>query len=98
MPVSALPPTGSTCTATVWTSAITTDSNRVRVRVTNERHILTIHYSLDEGETWTKYDTQMDVSGYHHNVAYGFMSLRPAIYAAGEGSVRFSDLEYRALP
>lgn len=74
------------------------DSNRVRVRVTNDRHILTIHYSLDEGETWTKYDTQMDVSGYHHNVAYGFMSLRPAIYAAGEGSVRFSDLEYRALP
>lgn len=40
----------------------------------------------------------MEVSGYHHNVAYGFMALRPALYAAGKGAVRFSSLTYRALP
>jgi hypothetical protein len=38
------------------------------------------------------------VSGYHHNVAGGFMSLRPALYAAGQGQVRFRRLVYRALP
>lgn len=72
--------------------------NKLRIRVINDRHILTIHTSADGGETWHKYDTQMEVSGYHHNVAYGFMSLRPAIYSAGEGEVRFSNLVYRALP
>jgi len=72
--------------------------NTLRMRVTNNRHILTIHTSTDNGATWLKYGTQMDVSGYHHNVAYGFMSLRPALYAAGRGAVRFSNLTYRALP
>ena len=40
----------------------------------------------------------MEVSGYHHNVAGEFLSLRPAIYAAGEGDVRFRNFIYRALP
>jgi hypothetical protein len=39
----------------------------------------------------------MDVSGYHHNVAYGFMSLRPAIYATGHGQARFMNLQYSAI-
>jgi beta-xylosidase len=71
---------------------------QLRMRITNDRHILTIHTSTDGGEIWIKYPTQMEVSGYHHNVAYGFMSLRPALYAAGEGKVRFSNMVYRALP
>jgi xylan 1,4-beta-xylosidase len=72
--------------------------NPLRIRLTNKRHIVTIHTSVDGGKTWHKYGTQMEVSGYHHNVAYGFMSLRPALYAAGQGKVRFRDLVYRALP
>jgi hypothetical protein len=40
----------------------------------------------------------MEVSGYHHNVGYDFLSLRPAVYAAGTGEVRFRDFKYRALP
>ena len=40
---------------------------------------------------------QMEVSGYHHNVAGQFLALKPAIYAAGEGQVRFRDFRYRAL-
>lgn len=74
------------------------DGNKFRLRVTNNRHILTIHYSTDQGKTWRKYDTQMEVSGFHHNVAYGFMSLRPALYAAGIGKVKFRNFVYRALP
>jgi hypothetical protein len=30
-------------------------------------------------------------------VAYEFLSLRPAIYAAGKGEVRFRNLEFRAF-
>jgi hypothetical protein len=40
----------------------------------------------------------MELSGYHHNVAYEFSNLRPALYAAGSGEVRFRQYKYRALP
>jgi xylan 1,4-beta-xylosidase len=66
------------------------------LRLTNDRHIVTIHYSAD-GKAWERFGTRMEVSGYHHNVAYDFLSLRPAIYAAGTGEVRFRRFTYRAL-
>jgi len=69
---------------------------RLWLRVTNDRHIVTFHHSLD-GRTWVKYDVQMEVSGYHHNVAGDFLSLRPGIYVAGEGEAAFSALKFRAL-
>jgi beta-xylosidase len=69
----------------------------LRIRLRNDRHIVTIHYSAD-GRTWEKYDRGMELSGYHHNVAYEFLSLRPALYAAGTGEARFRDFRYRALP
>lgn len=66
------------------------------LRVTNNRHIVTIHTSTD-GTTWTKYPVQMEVSGYHHNVAGKFLALKPALYAAGQGQVEFRNFRYRAL-
>jgi xylan 1,4-beta-xylosidase len=69
----------------------------VHMRLTNDRHIVTIDYSPD-GNTWERFGTRMEVSGYHHNVAYDFLSLRPALYAAGEGDVRFRNFTYTALP
>ncbi|MBI5942428.1 MAG: family 43 glycosylhydrolase, partial [Caulobacterales bacterium] len=70
--------------------------HRVRLRMTNNRHVVTFHWSID-GRTWTKFDVQMEVSGYHHNVTGDFLSLRPGLYAAGTGEARFRDLRYRAL-
>ena len=69
----------------------------LRIRLTNDRNILTIHTSADGGRSWQKFDVQMEVSGYHHNVAYDFLSLRPALYSAGAGEARFSNFTYRAL-
>lgn len=66
------------------------------IRIRNDRHIVTMQYSVD-GQTWERYDRGMELSGYHHNVAYEFLSLRPAIYAAGSGEVRFRSFKYRAL-
>ncbi|WP_129792616.1 family 43 glycosylhydrolase [Sphingosinicella sp. CPCC 101087] len=67
------------------------------LRLTNDRNILTIHTSSDGRRSWQKFDVQMEVSGYHHNVAYDFLSLRPALYAAGRGTARFRNFTYRAL-
>jgi xylan 1,4-beta-xylosidase len=67
------------------------------IRLTNQNNILTIHTSADDRQTWRKFDVQMEVSGYHHNVAYDFLSLRPALYAAGEGDVHFRNFTYEAL-
>lgn len=70
---------------------------KLAIRLTNDRNILTIHTSEDGRKSWRKFDVQMEVSGYHHNVAYDFLSLRPALYAAGEGEVRFRNFTYEAL-
>ena len=66
------------------------------IRVKNDQHIVTLHTSRD-GKNWEKYPVQMEVSGYHHNVAGKFLALKPAIYAAGTGQVHFRDFQYRAL-
>jgi xylan 1,4-beta-xylosidase len=70
----------------------------LRIAITNDRNIVTLHTSADKGVNWRKFDVQMEVSGYHHNVAYDFLSLRPALYAAGSGAAHFAHFTYRALP
>lgn len=70
---------------------------KLHLRLVNDRNIVTIFTSPD-GKNWTRFRTIMEVSGYHHNVADGFVSLRPAIYVAGQGEARFKNFRYRALP
>jgi beta-xylosidase len=70
---------------------------RVFLRLVNDRHLVSLYYSAD-GQAWTRYDTRMDVSTYHHNTAYDFLSLRPALYVAGDGQATFRNFRYRALP
>jgi beta-xylosidase len=70
---------------------------RMRIRVTNDRHIVTCDTSGDGGRTWRRFDRGMEVSGYHHNVRGGFLMLRPGLYSAGQGEARFSNFTYRAL-
>jgi xylan 1,4-beta-xylosidase len=74
-----------------------TKSDTITVRVKNDRNIVTWSYSHDGGATWTQHAWQMEVSGLHHNVFGGFLSLKPAIYSAGGGSIRVRDCRYRAL-
>jgi xylan 1,4-beta-xylosidase len=38
----------------------------------------------------------MEVSGMHHNVLGGFLSLKLAVYAAGKGSILLRRFSYRA--
>lgn len=69
---------------------------RMFIRFENDKHNVTMHTSPD-GKTWTKYGVQMEVSGYHHNVAYDFLSLRPGLYASGNGKVRFRNFRYQTI-
>ena len=78
------------------TLAPSAKGGRLWLRVKHDRHIVTIHTSKD-GTDWAKYPVQMEVSGYHHNVAGGFLALKPSPYAAGEGKVHFRNFRYRAL-
>ncbi len=70
---------------------------RMRIRITNREHIVTIDTSADGGHNWVRFDRGMEVSGYHHNVRGGFLMLRPGLYAAGPGHARFRDFRFRAL-
>lgn len=69
---------------------------RMFIRMRNDRHIVSFHTSGD-GRAWRKFDRQMEVSGYHHNVRGGFLALRPGLYSAGSGEARFRNFTYRAL-
>lgn len=78
-----------------WPPGGPASSRRMHLRVRNDENIVTFFHSLD-GRKWTK-ERSVEVAGYNHNVADGFLSLRPAFYAAGEGSVTFRALTYRGL-
>lgn len=69
----------------------------MRIRVTNDRHIVTYDTSGDGGRTWHRFDRGMEVSGYHHNVRGGFLMLRPGLYAAGKGHARFRNFGFSAI-
>lgn len=69
----------------------------VRLRLSNDNNVITYHYSHDSGRTWVLHGLRMEVSGIHHNVFGGFLSLRLGIYSAGEGSIRLRDFSYRAI-
>jgi xylan 1,4-beta-xylosidase len=70
----------------------------VTIKLTNDRHVVGFQHSHDGGRTWARHPWQMEVSGMHHNVFGGFLSLRPAIYSSGQGAVRITNFKYRALP
>jgi xylan 1,4-beta-xylosidase len=72
-------------------------TSSVRIRVTNDNHIVTWRYSHDGGKTWVLHGHRMEVSGLNHNVFGGFLSLKIGIYCAGNGSIRLRDFTYRAI-
>lgn len=66
------------------------------MRIENRDQIVTMYYSLD-GKDWTRHAVRSEVSGYNANTIDNLLSLRPALFAAGEGRVLFRKFRYRAL-
>ena len=52
-------------------------------------------YLSHDGANWKRI-VSFDVSGYHHNMGNGFISLRPALFASGTGRASFGALRYQA--
>lgn len=72
-------------------------TRRVHLRLVNRDQVVTWQHSHDSGRTWVQHPWQMEVSGLHHNVFGGFVSLRPALFSAGAGEVRARNFVYRGL-
>jgi len=78
-----------------WPPGGPASGRRRLMRLRNEDNVVTFFHSED-GARWTK-ERSFEVAGYNHNVADGFLSLRPGIFAAGQGRVAFRALAYRAI-
>ena len=71
-------------------------ARRIHLRIVNSHQIVTFYYSLD-GRAWTRHGVRSEVSGYNANTMDDLLSLRPALFAARQGSVRFAAFTYRGL-
>ena len=71
-------------------------ADHVRLRIENRGNVITYRYSTDDGASWRRHPTRMEVSGLNHNVFGGFLSLRPAIFCTGEGAVVLDRFRYTA--
>ncbi len=67
----------------------------LHLKIVNDRNIITFYYAQD-GNDWTRHAIRSETSGCHANTVDDLASLRPALFAAGKGAVRFRDFKYRA--
>jgi xylan 1,4-beta-xylosidase len=72
------------------------DARVVHVKLANRENVVSVQYSRD-GRQWIRHPWQMEVSGFHHNVFSGFLSLKIGLFAAGHGEVLVRDFKYRGL-
>lgn len=65
------------------------------LKVENRRNVATF-YKSEDGKAWAKF-VSFEVSCYNHNIADGFLSLRPGLYATGKGEAKFRNMKYEVL-
>jgi xylan 1,4-beta-xylosidase len=78
-----------------YPSAGPAEGRRMALRVVNDEDVATFYIRYGAAP-WRKV-MSFEVSGYNQNMADGFLSLRPAIFASGSGRVTFRSLSYAAL-
>lgn len=69
-------------------------NNHIYLRLKSKNNTVDMFYSLD-GKNWIKIENSLEVSGLHHNVLSGFMSLKLGLCAIGDGSVIFKKFSYK---
>jgi beta-xylosidase len=70
--------------------------NHVFLRLRNINNVVDMYYSTD-GIKWNKIENSLEVSGVHHNVLGGFLSLRIGLCSIGEGKVTFKNFRYKPV-
>jgi xylan 1,4-beta-xylosidase len=68
----------------------------VFLRLRNINSTVDMYYSID-GHNWKKIENSLEVSGLHHNVLGGFLSVRIGLCSMGEGKVKFKNFRYKAI-
>jgi len=68
----------------------------IRLKIRNDRQVVSYYYA-GPGMKWTKIIESEDISGLHHNMLGGFLSVRPGIFAAGNGKAVFARFIYRPI-
>jgi len=71
-------------------------NNHVFLRLQKKENTVDMYYSTD-GKQWIKIENSLEVSGMHHNVLSGFMSLRIGLCAVGEGKVQFRNFRFQPM-
>ncbi|MDD4990893.1 MAG: family 43 glycosylhydrolase [Paludibacter sp.] len=66
------------------------------LRLLKKENTVDMYYSTN-GDQWMKIENSLEVSGLHHNVLSGFMSLRIGLCAIGDGAVRFKNFRFMPL-
>jgi beta-xylosidase len=70
--------------------------NHVFLRLKNINNTVDMYYSTD-GVQWNKIENSLEVSGMHHNVLNGFISLRIGLCSMGDGKVTFKNFKYKPI-
>jgi beta-xylosidase len=70
--------------------------SNIHLKIKNNHHSVSMYFSHD-GQDWKKLERSLEVSQYNHNAYGGFLSLRPGIFATGEGMVQFKRFNYSKL-
>jgi beta-xylosidase len=68
----------------------------IQLRLQNDHHIVTGWHRLPGGE-WQRHGVRYDTSGAHSATMNDLKSLRPALFAAGDGDVVLRSFRYRTL-
>jgi len=68
----------------------------IKLRMKNDSQDASAYY-LDPDGKWIKLEQSEDISGFQHNIFGGFLSVRPGIFAVGNGNASFNYFHYRGL-
>ena len=71
--------------------------SRSIVKIRNDENSVEFFFSEDNGQTFAKIGTGLDVCGFHANTFGGYSSLKPGIISLGEGSATFRNFRYTPL-
>jgi len=71
-------------------------NNHVFLRLKNVENTVDLYYSKN-GVKWNKIENSFEVSGMHHNVLSGFLSLRIGLCSIGDGKVTFRNFKYTPI-
>ena len=70
--------------------------NHVFLRLKNINNTVDLYYSTD-GIKWNKIENSLEISGKHHNVLGGFLSLKIGLCSMGDGKVTFKNFKYKSI-